>query len=111
MQRDKTSIRRLLDRSSLLRTLDLWRDKAKHVLEYDAAQVSYSSDRRLDNFASALVAAIGMTILIAPIWILQALSSLTARLVALIGFVVVFSSGLSFAMASKPFEALGATTA
>ncbi|KAI0376858.1 hypothetical protein F5Y04DRAFT_197205 [Hypomontagnella monticulosa] len=49
--------------------------------------------------------------LIAPLWILQYLESPTYKLVVITLFVFTFLLTLSFAMAARPFEALGATAA
>ncbi|KAK3325495.1 hypothetical protein B0H66DRAFT_599651 [Apodospora peruviana] len=103
----KTPIRRL-------RTLGFWRKK-RHDADADADInhfVSYYSDKRIDGFASALIASVGIALLIAPIWTLKVMDSLTNKLVVVITvFVLVFLLILSFAMVAKPFEALGATAA
>ncbi|KAJ4261336.1 hypothetical protein NW757_001727 [Fusarium falciforme] len=110
-QKDKTPLRRLIDSSLTIRTLPIWRHKDKAVPNYDAEHVSYYSDSRIDTFASAVIAIIGVVMLITPIWVLQAMSGLRAKLVVITVFVLIFLLVLSFAMASKPFEALGATAA
>lgn len=111
VQKDKTPLRRLIDSSLAVRTLSIWKHKDKAVPNYDAEHVSYYSDSRMDKFASAVIAAVGVVMLITPIWVLQAMSGLRAKLVVITVFVLVFLMVLSFAMASKPFEALGATAA
>ncbi|KAL2687391.1 hypothetical protein Neosp_004951 [[Neocosmospora] mangrovei] len=110
-QKDKTPLRRLIDSSLTIRTLPIWRHKDKAVPNYDAEHVSYYSDSRMDKFASAVIAIIGVVMLITPIWVLQAMDGLKAKLGVITAFVLIFLLTLSFAMASKPFEALGATAA
>ncbi|KAJ4142269.1 hypothetical protein NW754_009719 [Fusarium falciforme] len=111
VQKDKTPLRRLIDSSLAVRTLSIWKHKDKAVPNYDAEHVFYYSDSRMDRFASAMIAAVGVVMLITPIWVLQAMNGLRAKLVVITVFVLIFLLVLSFAMASKPFEALGATAA
>ncbi|KAJ4263347.1 hypothetical protein NW762_006165 [Fusarium torreyae] len=111
LQKDKTPLRRLIDRSYRLRTLRLWRHSEDNVPEYDTSNVSYYSDRRIDRFASGVIVTIGMCLLILPLWILQALGNLKMKLGVITIFVFVFLLILSLAMVSKPFEALAATAA
>ncbi|KAK7403419.1 hypothetical protein QQX98_010832 [Neonectria punicea] len=111
VQRDKTPLRRLIDKSQRLRTLSIWRHKTKSPPDYDAGHVAYYSDERIDRFASAVIVVVGITMLITPIWILQAMETLKTKLVVITVFILAFLLILSFFMVSKPFEALGATAA
>ncbi|EMR64000.1 hypothetical protein UCREL1_9029 [Eutypa lata UCREL1] len=65
----------------------------------------------MDAFASGVIIAVGSAMLIAPIWILQALNDPKAKLGVITGFIFAFLLILSLAMVAKPFEALGATAA
>jgi hypothetical protein len=109
----KTPLRRAIDSSLRLRTLSIWRSKKDNtpVPDYDNGYVSYYSDRRMDGFASVFIALVGVIMLITPIWILQALAEMRAKLVTITLFILVFLLVMSSAMAAKPFEALGATAA
>ncbi|KAI0182843.1 hypothetical protein EV127DRAFT_309745, partial [Xylaria flabelliformis] len=73
--------------------------------------ISYYSDTGMDSFASAVIVFVGASILITLIWILQAIENLQQKLAVITAFVLAFLLILSFAMASKLFEALGATAA
>lgn len=110
VRREKTPLRRLIDRSLMIRTLHLWK-QTKDVPDYDANNVTYYSDKRMDGFASIMITGIGIIMLITPIWILQSMEALSRKLVVITVFILIFLLTLSFAMASKPFEALGATAA
>ncbi|KAL0783585.1 hypothetical protein CaCOL14_001492 [Colletotrichum acutatum] len=110
-QKEKTPLRQVIDGSLRLRTLSLWRHREESVATYDKKEVTYYSDKRMNNFASAVIIAIGVLILITPIWILQALTDLKAKLAVITVFIFVFLLVLSLAMVAKPFEALGATAA
>ncbi|KAJ3462900.1 hypothetical protein MRS44_007686 [Fusarium solani] len=111
VQKDKTPLRRLIDTSLTIRTLPMWKHKDKAAADYDAEHVSYYSDSRMDKTASVVIVAVGIVMLITPIWVLQAMDGLRAKLGVITAFVLIFLLVLSFAMASKPFEALGATAA
>ncbi|KAI0811386.1 hypothetical protein GGR55DRAFT_678214 [Xylaria sp. FL0064] len=109
--RDKTPLRNWIDNSLALRTLSIWKKQSRAIPEYDANNVSYYSNTGMDAFASAVIVLIGASILITPIWILQAIENLQMKLAVITAFVLVFLLLLSFVMVSKPFEALGATAA
>ncbi|CAG9972447.1 unnamed protein product [Clonostachys byssicola] len=109
--RDKTPLRRLLDKSHWLRTLAVWENKHIEVPEYDKQQISYYSDKRMDRFTSAILLIIGVVMLITPIWILEALNGIRYKLAVITTYIFVFLLILSLAMYTKPFEALGATAA
>ncbi|KAI1094634.1 hypothetical protein F5B19DRAFT_490166 [Rostrohypoxylon terebratum] len=111
LPKDKLPVRRLIDHSRRLRTFSIWRRESPDIPDYDADLVSYYSDERIDSFASGLIVATGVIMLIAPIWILQWLQNQVYKLVVITLFVFVFLLTLSLAMATKPFEALGATAA
>ena len=111
VRKDKTPLRRMIDSSHRLRTMSLWRHKSDDVPTYDAGSVFLYSDQRIDGLASAIIIAIGITMLITPIWVLQAMDSPAKKLVVITMFVLAFLLTLSFAMVAKPFEALGATAA
>ncbi|KAJ3539468.1 hypothetical protein NM208_g5477 [Fusarium decemcellulare] len=111
VQRDKTPLRRLIDRSLTMRSLPIWELKNKEKPFYYGDEVSYYSDKRIDRFASAVIVTVGVVMLITPIWVLQAMGTLRAKLGVITAFVFVFLLVLSSAMVAKPFEALGATAA
>ncbi|KAK1521062.1 hypothetical protein CABS01_05567 [Colletotrichum abscissum] len=110
-QKEKTPLRQVIDGSLRLRTLSLWRHRKEKVATYDKKEVTYYSDKRMNNFASTVIIAIGVLMLITPIWILQALTELKPKLAVITVFIFVFLLVLSLAMVAKPFEALGATAA
>jgi hypothetical protein len=104
-------IRHLVNSSEKMRTLSLWRHQKDGVPEYDAGQVHYYSDKRIDAFDSALIFFLGSVMLVAPIWILQTLEVLQQKLGVITAFIVMFLAMMSYAIHTKPFEALGATAA
>ncbi|KAI1743042.1 hypothetical protein F4680DRAFT_410880 [Xylaria scruposa] len=109
--KDKTPLRNWIDNSLALRTLRIWKKQSRDIPKYEANNVSYYSNTSMNAFASGMIVFIGAFLLIVPIWILQAIENLQVKLAVITTFVLVFLLVLSFAMVSKPFEALGATAA
>ncbi|KAK8121796.1 phytase [Apiospora sp. TS-2023a] len=115
-EKDKTPLRQFIDSSRWLRTLPIWRQLSRSgdntTPQHDSdGDVSYYSDKRINKFTSLAIVLIGIAMLLTPIWILQALQSPTAKLVVITVFILVFLITLSYAMVTKPFEALGAAAA
>ncbi|RYP39359.1 hypothetical protein DL767_002270 [Monosporascus sp. MG133] len=113
VQKDKTPLRKAIDNSLRLRTLPFWRYKKDEipVPAYDAGNVSYYKDKRMDGFASVLMVSVGVIMLITPLWILQSLTSLNMKLAVITTVVLVFLLVASYFMVTKPLEGLGATAA
>ena len=111
VQKSVSPIRYLVNNSERLRTLPLWRYQKEGAPEYDNEQVLYYSDKRIDAFDSAFIFFLGTVMLVAPIWILQTLEVLQAKLGVITAFIVLFLAIMSYAVHTKPFEALGATAA
>lgn len=78
---------------------------------YDKDVITYTSDKRIDRFITILVVGIGVVMLIAPMWILQAVPSNSYKLAVITTFIVVFLGIVSYATVAKPFETLAATAA
>ena len=111
--KDRFPLRRVIESSLRLRTLPIWKKKQQKEDEPSHAlkNVTYYSNQHIDGFISGVIVAIGTVMLIAPLWILWGLSYMAMKLTVITVFVLVFLLVLSFAMVSKPFEALGATAA
>ncbi|KAJ8126334.1 hypothetical protein O1611_g7303 [Lasiodiplodia mahajangana] len=111
IQKDKAPLRKLIDRSRLLRTLCIWRLNNQSTPNDEVGIVSYYSDERINTFASAVIVSLGAILLLVPLWILYALNNSALKLAVITAFVASFLIILSFAMVAKPFEALGVTAA
>lgn len=112
--RETTPLRSAIDGSLRVRTWKLWLDHGRtgRVAEHDAGAIEYYSDERMDAFVSAAIVAVGVSMLVIPLWILRSLAGREdMMLVVITVFILVFLCVLSFFMATKPFEALGATAA
>ncbi|KAI1182577.1 hypothetical protein F5B17DRAFT_444127 [Nemania serpens] len=108
---EKTPLRNWIDNSLALRTLRVWKKQSRDIPQYEAGNIAYYSNASMDAFASAVIVFVGASILVTPIWILQAINNLQTKLAVITAFVLVCLLILSFVMVSKPFEALGATAA
>jgi hypothetical protein len=109
--REKTPLRRLLERWKSFRIHWLWRDAEAPKLPFYETDVKYIADERVETFITVLILAIGLVMLIMPMWILQALQSNIAKLGTITAFVVMFLGMVSSVTVAKPFETLAATAA
>lgn len=110
--KEKTPLRRLLDRSRKFRIHFLWRKaQAPDLPLYDQDVITYTDDKRIDRFVTIVIVGVGTVMLLAPMWILQALQSNGLKLGVITVFVVVFLGLVSYATVAKPFETLAATAA
>ncbi|KAI0116332.1 hypothetical protein GGR51DRAFT_501039 [Nemania sp. FL0031] len=108
---DKTPLRNWIDSSLTLRTLSIWKKHSRSVPGYETNNISYYSGTSMDVFASAVIIFVGGSLLVTPIWVLQAIEKFQSKLAVITAFILVFLLVLSSAMASKPLEALGVTAA
>lgn len=111
--KEKSPLRRLLERSPRFRIHHFWRHKRQPELPvYDKDVITYISDKRIEKFATAIIVIVGLVMIITPMWILQALGGRTVhKLGTITAFIVGFLGIVSYATAAKPFETLGATAA
>jgi hypothetical protein len=110
--KEKTPLRRLLDRSRRFRIHSLWKSKdARELPIYDQDLVTYTSDKRIERFVTLVIVGVGTVMLLAPMWILQAVHNDNYKLAVITAFVVVFLGLVSSATVAKPFETLAATAA
>ncbi|KAF4628645.1 hypothetical protein G7Y89_g9509 [Cudoniella acicularis] len=110
--KEKTPLRRFLERSRKFRILPLWMQKAGPELPiYDKDVITYTSDKRIDRFITVVIVGIGTVMLVAPMWILQAIPNNSYKLAVITTFIVTFLGMVSYATAAKPFETLAATAA
>lgn len=112
LTKEKSPLRRLLDRSERLRKLRFWaHEKPRELPLYDADYVGLFSDKKIDRFMTVVILVIGLIMLIAPMWILQTLDNNNHKLGTITGFIVLFLGIVSYATAARPLEALAATAA
>ncbi|TVY33883.1 hypothetical protein LOCC1_G008063, partial [Lachnellula occidentalis] len=109
--KQKTPLRRFLDRSMAFRILPVWRKEEPGLPSYDKDLILSISDKRIDRFITFLILGIGTAMLIAPIWILEVMTRPIRKLVVITVFIVAFLAMLSAVTMAKPFETLAATAA
>ncbi len=78
---------------------------------YDKDMITYTSDKRIDRFITVIIIGVGTLMLIAPMWILQALEDAKRKLAVITAFIAVFLGLFSSMTDAKPFETLAATAA
>lgn len=103
----KTPLRRALERSSRFRLFRLWKLPGPIV----DRNIHYTSDQRIDMFVNAIIAIVGLIMLIVPLWVLAFVTWVVHRLAIITSFVVVFLLFVSFTTVARPFETLGAAAA
>lgn len=110
--KEKTPLRRLLEKSRQFHLFWLWRDKeAPDLPNYDAGSIKHSSDQRINQVMTTLIMMVGLIMIIAPLWILEYLTTDEQKLSTITAFIVAFVGMLSTVTVSRPFEILGATAA
>ncbi|KAH7390569.1 hypothetical protein BKA66DRAFT_568509 [Pyrenochaeta sp. MPI-SDFR-AT-0127] len=110
-----TPLRKLLERSKHFRMSKLWKkDPPPLPLPLHSTHpetLHYSSDSRIDNFIGITITALGMGMLIAPLWALAYTKGINKRLGVITGFIVLFLGLVAFTTVAKPFESLAAAAA
>jgi hypothetical protein len=109
--KEKTPLRRFLERSRKFRIFRFWQQQLNPLPVYDQEHLMYMSDKRIDAFISVIIIGIGSIMLIAPMWILNTLQNPVHKLAVITAFIVVFLGFLSSTTAAKPFESLAAVAA
>lgn len=104
----KTPLRRLLERSQRFRLFKLWQKRPGDARD---EHIHYSSGGRIDAFVSIIIVAIGLLMLITPLWILGSIAPVKERLAIITAFLMVFLCLVTFTTAARPFESLGAAAA
>jgi hypothetical protein len=109
-----TPLRKLLEKSSRFRMASFWERKPSDLPTHSTTHpntVHYSSDTRIDRFIGITITALGMGMLISPLWVLAHTDGMWRRLSVITGFIVLFLGLLAFTTVAKPFESLAAAAA
>ena len=107
----KSPLRVLLERSRHFRLLKVWQQKPSDSTLAKNENVHYISDAKIDRFVTIFIMSLGLTMLIAPLWILAYLGGLAQRLGVISAFVALFVTLISLTTVAKPFESLAAAAA
>lgn len=109
-----TPLRSLLEKSTSFRFCKLWAKRLPHLPVHSTTHpetVHYSSDVRIDRFIGFTITALGMGMLITPLWVLAYIEVMWKRLCVITGFIVLFLGLVAFTTVAKPFESLAAAAA
>jgi len=109
----KTPLLRALERTKWVSTASVFRRRPIELLPsaYDENTMYYHSEERLQMFDTIVVMVGGLTMLLAPIWILDAVTSNFAQLGIISTFIVLFLALVQAVTTSKPSETLAAVAA
>lgn len=106
-------MRRILEKTTHFRLLKFWESKDPPLPRYSAhpEELRYSSDEGIDKTIALTITALGMLMLIAPLWVLNATNWPQARLGVITGFVMLFLGLIAFTTVARPWESLAAVAA
>ncbi|KAG8531369.1 uncharacterized protein KY384_002998 [Bacidia gigantensis] len=109
----KSPLRKFLEISRHFRLLKIWKQRPSDCPARvpEDENVHYTSDKRMESFIAALNLALGVTMLIAPLWILAFLENLVQKLGVIFAFIVLFLTTVSFVTVANTYESLAATAA
>jgi len=94
---DSTPLRKFLEKHVIYRTHFLWKRKPPSQLSPQEKEfVQYTAEDRVNRAVSITVAVVGFLMLIAPLWVLNAVSGRKSQLGVICGFVLVFFWNGSF---------------
>lgn len=99
-------LRGFLERSSHFRLFKLWEKRST-----DDDTIHYISDHRIDLFINMIITAVGLVMLITPLWILAFVKPMTSRLSIITAFICVFLLLVTSLSVARPSELLAATAA
>jgi len=71
----------------------------------------FEKNEKLEGFVTVIICLVGLLMLIAPLWILKAVSEPGPRLEIITVFILVFLGLIQSVTIAKPFETLAATAA
>lgn len=109
--KSKTPLRQLFEESSKFRYWWVWSKPPRAASSDSSDDIKYTSDKRIDTFVALTIMVVGMVMLVAPLWILALVGSMTIRLGVITAFVSVFLCLVTLTTAARPFESLGAAAA
>jgi hypothetical protein len=114
VSKNKPWLRRFLERSDLFRTFPMWRRPSPGLCEdaiVDDEYVHYHDDAKIDHAVAVIILALGVVMIVSPLWILEFTHGPNKRLGIITLFIVLFISLLSVTTVAKPFESLAAAAA
>lgn len=80
-------------------------------LHVQSDATSYSSDLTFESVTTLGIIALGLAMLLAPLWWMQNVSDNNNRLAIITGFVILFTLLMTGATINRPFEVVASTAA
>jgi hypothetical protein len=114
VSKNKSWLRRFLERSDWFRTFPMWRRPSPGLCEdaiVDDEYVHYHDDAKIDHAVAVIILTLGVIMIISPLWILEFTHGANKRLGIITLFIILFISLLSITTVAKPFESLAAAAA
>lgn len=108
--RVKSPLRLFLEKCKPLLTCRMFRVRPR-ADQVESATTTYHSNTGFDAFVTAVLIALGLVLLLGPMWTLQFVADDVKRLGIITGFILLFTALLASATVAKPFEVLAATAA
>lgn len=106
----KSPLRRLVEKCQPLVTSTAFRVKHREG-QVSSETTLYHSSKALDAFVTFMIIALGLLLLLGPMWSLQFIQDDVRRLGLITGAVLLFTAILASTTIAKPFEVLAATAA
>jgi hypothetical protein len=111
---EKSPLRRVFEQHILAPTLGLFGLFSTNSYEVDSPESGLKTtvrgdDRQVDMGATISIFATATVMLIAPLWILAALSTIVQKLAVITTFSIVFLAVMNWGSLARPFEILAAT--
>jgi hypothetical protein len=114
VSKNKSSLRRLLERSDRFRTFPIWRRPSPGLCEdaiVDDEHVHYHDDTKINHAVTLIILTLGVVMIVSPLWVLEFVHGSIKRLGIITLFIVLFVMLLSVTTVAKPFESLAAAAA
>lgn len=121
--KQRTPLRRFMDRYQLLRNLICFRQRKLNQSHFghedpenfETNTTIYTRDTTINKFVTCTTILLGLAMLVGPLWVLQyvstAESGLHNRLTVITVFIIAFTIMISILTVATPFETLAATAA
>jgi hypothetical protein len=107
--KSKSPVRLFLERSNYFRTT-FFKHTPLDPLVIEPENY-WNNDQRMEQFAGMLIGAIGIMMLVAPLWVLNFVDGIVTKLGVITAFIVTFFALAALATTAKVFETLAAAAA
>lgn len=106
-----TPLGKMLAATRIIRLSRFMRAKPDTRVQSTSKYTHYASDEALSNLSTTSIIALGLCMLLGPIWWLEFVSGSKTRLGIITGFLAFFMGLMSLATVNRPFEVVAASAA